>query len=139
MKNEREARGSLEMMYQLCFWLLSMASLFSISCSIGWTERPATLGEAFYLLCTFDPFIARYLLLGFVTHGQIAKQSSSYPLLCLRVLLALHCVYMCYPRVIQSQQDLIELLFIQGMLFSWITKENDLENKKSSLYLDLLL
>lgn len=46
---------------------------------------------------------------------------------------------MCNPTVIQSQQDLIELLFIRGMLFSWITEGKNLENKKSSLYLDLLL
>lgn len=46
---------------------------------------------------------------------------------------------MCNPTVIQRQQDLIELLFIQGMLFSCITERQKLEKKKSSLYLDLLL
>lgn len=46
---------------------------------------------------------------------------------------------MCYPTVIQSQQDLIDLLFIWEMFFTWIREVKNLEKEKSSQYLDLLL
>lgn len=137
-KNGTEVWWSLEIIYQMSILLFSMASMFSINCKNGRTEHCASFGKAFYLLITCDPYKALWLLSGFITRLNRQTIVIIFPL-CAGILFAIYCVYICNPIVIQSQQDLIELLFIWEMFFSWIRKEKNLENEKSSPYLDLLL
>lgn len=89
-----------------------MASVFSVNCKNVKTEHCVSFGKVFYLLITFDPFKALYLLSGFVTRLNRQTFIIIDPPVLKSSLFVIYCHYMCYPTVIQSQQDLNDLLFI---------------------------